>query len=385
LAASQLSSLGECLGLGILEVVGGAEEAQRYSFYNGNHCSVKPRYPSSATIKMYNKSEVTRINLMPPTGHLELHLNFGSRLLPLNEDCVGAEIPFSFKGHDCVICFPNFESGSRDGDFVPTFANTNVRMKWLEKSKENSSFGEARSWDSGRNAVRNFWCNQIIIRSSSTMTPDIAMDMRTGIHEWLDNFLKWVEVIEYVDLSWEYIQIDAEEQPEAYLVLDGSESTRIEVNGESSPTIRINWPTWLNRQSVELAAQKASMSGSPPPHFILLISSLNHQGKRKYRESILDAATAVEVCLALLLDTRMTGTNPIQQELIRKKYQGINNLSTALKKCGEVIDTQLMKDSISDPRNSCIHRGTIITEPTARIALKFAKDFVYSKDKNSIS
>jgi len=94
----------------------------------------------------------------------------------------------------------------------------------------------------------------------------------------------------------------------------------------------------------------------------------------------LDAATAFEMALIQMLDTRLSHLSPDEKKLIEDKYRQIVGISDGLRKLGcNVPSNADIKQRLAEPRNAAIHKGKVVSKIEAQEALQFAKDFIYSK------
>jgi hypothetical protein len=96
-------------------------------------------------------------------------------------------------------------------------------------------------------------------------------------------------------------------------------------------------------------------------------------GAKRYRRSVLDAATAAEIALTKLRDDALAGSEPRVGDYVREKAQQIGRLVEFLSKQGRKLPDRIQQE-IVEPRNKAIHEGREPGEETATKALEKAEE-----------
>ncbi|HLZ14894.1 MAG TPA: hypothetical protein VKQ34_02775 [Candidatus Saccharimonadales bacterium] len=314
------------------------------------------------------------------TGYFETSIDFRNRHFDFEKDCVGAEVRFSFRGQNYIICFPNFDFDKPDGFGrpTPTFDGTRVRLDWLRRKSGRCVFGSEHYRDPKNKLVLRFTCNQLIVQSRGCVAADKARKAKADLLLWRDVFAKWWEVIGYDDLEGGSTRVEQADSIECYFVYaDKSKRTRrVKSKKENSISVIADISTGLNIKQLKRILKHSSSGQYPPGYYVLLIDALKHFNQGKYRQSMLDSATAIEMTLTQLLDNKLTASTPQQRKLLFDKYRQISGLTTALKVLGETIPSDV-GTKIGTPRNQAIHKGAEVTEAQAREALQVARSFIY--------
>lgn len=316
------------------------------------------------------------------TGHFETSVDFGERHFDFEKDCVGAEVRFNFNGQHYIICFPNFDFDKLDGfgHPTPTLDNTRVKFAWLKRNSDDTVYGREHYRDPKNKLVLRFACNQLIVQSKERVTADLARKAKTDLLLWRDVFAKWWEVIGYDDLEGSSTRVEQTDSIECYFVYadKSKRARRIKSKKENSVSIIAGMSTGLDLGQLKSVLKYSSSGHYPPGYYILLVDALKHYNQGKYRQSILDSATAIEMTLTQLLDNKLTASTPQQRKLIFDKYRQISGLTAALKGLGETIPSDI-GTKIGTPRNQAIHKGVEVTEAQAKEALQVARSYIYSK------
>jgi hypothetical protein len=316
------------------------------------------------------------------TGYFETAINFGGRHFDFEKDCVGAEVHFSFRGQHFIICLPrfDFDDWDRFGHPKPTLEGSRVRLPWLLRDDEDHVFGQELYRDDVNETVLGFACNHLIIRSRGQVTANEARKAKASLELWRDVFAKWWEVIGYDDLERSSISVEQHDSLECYFIdpVKGKKVRRIKSSKENSASIIFSLPAGIDRRRLQRVLKYSADGKYPPGYYIQLIDALKHYNQEKYRQSILDSATATEMALTQLLDNRLAAATPQQRRLIFDRYKQISGLIVGLKGLGETLPAGL-DAKIGTPRNRAIHKGTEVTRDQAKEALELARTFLYAK------
>jgi hypothetical protein len=228
-----------------------------------------------------------------------------------------------------------------------------------------------------------FSAKELIIRSKDALSSNEARRLKKQLILWRDVIADWLEVISFVDYEHSGSNVEqADILRDCYLVPSAAtkKHRRVISKLENSVTIIFNARSGISKEQLSLALKKSMLGYHPLPQFLFLISGLKYLNKKKYRECVLDAATAFEMVLTILLERRLASVSAAQKQLIEIKYKQIMNLYAALKSLGERLPVQNdVQTKVAEPRNRAIHEGQEILENEARDALNLVKRFTYQK------
>jgi hypothetical protein len=317
-------------------------------------------------------------------GYLEAVLDFDNRYFRLAEDCIGAEIQFEFNGQQYIICLPNFDFEKLDGfgHPQPTTRDTKIGLNWLEtKRVEGDNYGSEYYHNPKTKTVLKFSCNRLIIRSKFPITAAQARKAKKELPAWKQLFGDWLEASEYTDLEDDGVKVEQTDNIQAYYLPTAKPKTSRRIKSKDQPvsSITVSMHNGFTAPSLDKALQLTSTGQTPPGYYQQIVSALKYFHKKEYRQCVLDAATAFEMALIQMLDTRLSHLSSDEKKLIEDKYRQIVGLSDGLRKLGcEVPSDADIRQKLAEPRNSAIHKGKIVSKNEAQEALQFAKDFIYS-------
>lgn len=318
------------------------------------------------------------------TGYFESTVDFKDKHFLLPGQFVGKVVPFIFRGQYFQIHFPNFDfkSNERAGDCKVTRRDTKIALNWIEGGGRDSvKYGGASRWNEDGRVIQ-FSASRFIIRSNKPLSSAEARKAKQNLEDWPELLSPWVEALEYHDLEGSSMHVEQEKEVEAYFLKQSTPQVkpksvrRIKRKKAYRASIYLTSRKPLDPKGFREALRQADKGIPPPDYYNLLLMGLKHFNENRYRQSLLDTATAVELALAQMLDDRLTVTAPQHKNKLMKQYRQLSGLTLGLTTLGENILPDL-KAKIGKPRNQAIHAGAEVTETQAREALQVAKTFIY--------
>lgn len=292
------------------------------------------------------------------TGYFESTVDFKDKHFLLPGQFVGKVVPFIFKGQHFQIHFPNFDFKPSDhaGDCKVTRRGTRIALNWIEGAgRDSSKYGNASSWNKD-GEVTQFSASRFVVRSNKPLSSAEARKAKQNLEYWPERLATWTEALEYHDLEASSIHVEQEKEIEAYFLKQSTpgvkpkSARRIKRKKAHGASIYLTSRSPLDAKGFRKALRQADKGVLPPDHYNLLVMSLKHFNEKRYRQSLLDTATAVELALAQMLDDRLTATAPQYKNKLMKQYRQLSGLTLGLTTLGEGIAPDL-KDKIGTPRN----------------------------------
>lgn len=317
---------------------------------------------------------------MTNTGYFEASVDMGNRHLLLGEDCVGKAVTFSLKEEGLCIILPHFDLNTSKSNNDPTvdYTSTSVELNWTinDNRYDGRSHGDPKSWN--KTSVTSFVCDRFIVRSSRPVSAAKARALKKHVAKWSSIFILWLEALDCDDLEYTGFEIEPSSNVDGYFIPNTGKARRVKSKEDNNTSIRIHMREGLSLSSFKRALKFSEAGSRPPEYYLLLVGSLRFINQRMYRQAVLDAATAFEMCLHELLDNELKNITAKQRKLITDKHKMIGGLCEALRKLGVKLPSRHDIDAkIADPRNLAIHHGMNISELTARNAHIFVKEFIY--------
>lgn len=299
--------------------------------------------------------------------------------LLLDENLIGKVVPFSFKGLNYQLCFPNFDFEASKGisRSPVTRRDTKIALNWIEGNKRMDANKIGLEVGNNGAKVTIFSTRRLIVRSNKPITAEKGRKAKADLAEWRELLPTWIEVLNYLDLEDKSMHIEQERIIDAYFV--GKKGVRqIRKRNETQASIHLRRRAAISAGKLRRALRYTSSGQFPPAHYGMLIKGLKHFNRKEYRQSLLDTATATEMMLTRLLEKLLTSRVPSRKTALMKKYKQLSGLILGLTTLGVTI-TPDIQSKIGRPRNRAIHAGEAITSTQAKDALATAKAFLYSK------
>lgn len=147
--------------------------------------------------------------------------------------------------------------------------------------------------------------------------------------------------------------------------------------------------TVILREAISLSVFKKCISitnegKSPITEYSLLRDAQYALSEKNYRKSILDSATALEVCLANQLIRKLKIKEKIHKEIL-SNYNSISKKRKLLKTLGTKLLNHNYKNKVEDLRNRVIHAGITPSEKETRNAYKIVRETVDYLTKNKFN
>lgn len=248
-------------------------------------------------------------------------------------------------------------------DWVGSFAD--------KKAEDNPRwpFGEVNEWG----AERQLSATRLLIIPKDRLTLREARSLHDAAEDWVRLLGVWIDVVAHTDLHQERIKEDKWGH-RAYVWVERGKDGGELLKGRHTLT--------FNFEELSLAINpwqwgkilKATSSGTNPPEAHLFLRDARRElGAERYRRSVLDAATAVEIALTKLRDDVLAGGDPKVGEFVQEKAQQIGSLIAFLNKQERKLPDRIQQE-IAEPRNKAIHEGREPDEGTAAKALKKAEE-----------
>lgn len=212
---------------------------------------------------------------------------------------------------------------------------------------------------------------QILSVNSGDAAHQIGVAVQVEIDAWANLLGDWLEVLAarwFRRPNRHGAVLSGQAGPISAWHFDGSSSTRLE-NPNSTRAVG------LGGDGIPLANWSAALrlAGEcrvPPVERILLRDARVGVGIGDFRRAVLDAATATEIALALLLDRKTASAGPDISKAVRDGVRGLVSLSDILRKTFKErgISPRVQID-IAEPRNKAIHSGSQPSRDEANTAI----------------
>jgi hypothetical protein len=303
--------------------------------------------------------------------------------LPFGPEFLGLLRPAVIGGVAVHVALPNF---TFDGNSFSTTLHPRAQAEWVgyyEKDPEGDSrwpFGSVSAWNPAKagGGIEQFWVSRLLILSKERVTLSEARKLLHAIDGWVQLLETWIEVFARVDLHWRGVDVEHQYGASSYVWLyRGKRAKGKTVTSHKSPVITVTSHNSLaiNPLQWRKLLAKASSGEQPPEVHVFLRDARRASSGKRYRRSVLDAATAAEVALTKLRDDALAQAEPGLAEYARRQAQQIMRLVEFLGSVEQQLPDRIQQE-IAVPRNRAIHEGERLDRDTAIAALKKAEEVV---------
>lgn len=311
--------------------------------------------------------------------------------LPVDAACLGTTTAVSIGPIKADVILPNLTAVNNDLFYVsaPEIQSVPVDTDWEKLLQDYSPWGSIKSYrrqDSGDPYDVTAWLNRVLIRISVTLkVPERILDEANNLSGQLNKYLQgWLGCIGdwFEAISSTYLprspkpggnQLIPLNNPESWF-FDGTKATPLNYVTGGRPASGIGGP------AVDLARWRRILAAAgkglvPPDEHLLLRDSLEAIFEDHPRLSILDAATAAEIGLAVLLDNEYKSASESERQEARKANNSIMRLTRTLRKLGISLRPDIKK-GLAECRDKAVHIGAKPSLVEARLAREIATEIV---------
>lgn len=279
-------------------------------------------------------------------------------------------------------------SDGRPSIDAPHIQSVQPDIDWAAYLQHSSPWGTIASYqlDDGRQPTKiTAQLHRVLLKapvagsakSRRKRTQVIADEIAEHVGDWISLIGDWYEVTtgSYLErsrsLSVENLTVEPELNRWSY---DGTKVHTLARMRKTDGVVIGQRP--LDSASWARILLKANKRITPPIEHLLLRDSRGSLLRGDTRRAVLDAATAAEISLFMLLDTHIGASSEPIKKIVREANYDMGRLARTLRKLFNVdIRPDLQKD-LAERRHQAIHAGPEPSRNTATVALDIAAEVV---------
>ncbi|MCU7548746.1 hypothetical protein OCK74_06435 [Chitinophagaceae bacterium LB-8] len=309
---------------------------------------------------------------------LEGYIEFENEI-PVALECLGKEFPIVIAGIAGLLAMPLMFQGFNDERKLgPLQSPEQGNVKY----KDHFHWGSVHSWPSGDSAIRacKILFNDIDEQSFEKTGNRIAQELQKWRSLLIDNISLMLEKdyrgtrrsLESNNFGFgEFGLFRKKEGSDKEFIPEELKCQVIEVIIENTLD--------FNVEGIQQVLDATSKGKAPLLPFYFLFDAERARFEKNYRKSILDSATAVEVCFSFLI-SQLLPFNEDLNKYVASKHNSLRlkrDLLKVLKVSIPVREKEYIED-LDIVRNKVIHAGHIPTVHEAYTAYKIAKETLYA-------
>jgi hypothetical protein len=190
--------------------------------------------------------------------------------------------------------------------------------------------------------------------------------------KWWENFKAWLEIVAAVDVTT---------VPEDHVV--GNELAWTSPVEPGQAPVRLDPPHTIVKVApskdggkADDVAIAAGLAGSftPPLCWQLIRGSRQQRWQHQWRASVLEAGTAAELALTMLIDSYLANAPAAARQALLDSYRTLGNRARLFRRLGGRLPSDF--ESLVRSRNMAAHEGAILSGAEATAAEEMAKQVV---------
>ncbi len=296
------------------------------------------------------------MSLIPIVGLIEFPFSF-----ICSKEVLGESIKISIGEISAKITFPSYPNLEDD--------------KIDRLSRPLDPPNQYKDWRRGDESLK--WGSIVVLPRGSSIVERVAIEFMvpseqegavckivyTEFEKWLELFEQYVRLLTTQTTRHNYNTYNGYEN--ALLLFSNSESSPRYIPTTRTTNLKGSWPDEkkdLTLERLKECCRLASLGRLPVFEYKLLLEAYDARSNNDYRKAIIEAATALEVCLTNKILIELSANNNINSsEKLLKKNRTLGGRFTLCKKIGIQLPSNNYKKMILDPRNEVIHEPKLPT------------------------
>ena len=271
----------------------------------------------------------------------------------------------------------NYDDG-REYVAAPAVHSVRDEVDWSDYLHDYHPWGSVLTWKNGVvtkiGLRRVLFCASVERTALSSNLPHLCDELAKEIYEsssaWFDRLTEWIGTACNVLLD-----ASDREPPlrHGYFAYDGEHGRNLNPGPRVMKAVYLGG-RFADESSLEQAIVKSNHVERPPLEHRLLLEAKARLRAGDTRRAVLDAASATEIALTVLLDKSLQGLPTNIVNVVQRERRGISDLAAVLRSdLGVTVRTDLV-DSVARPRNKAIHSGQVPSRDVAAKAVKAAEE-----------
>lgn len=279
------------------------------------------------------------------------------------KDSLGQSIDISIANNDAIFSLPSLPEwveNEPDPLHKPLVPPMNAK-NWKE-GKKPIYWGSPDYYPTGESSVRKAFleCN-----IPSKIAQDVCQDIYQGFHEWLKLFENYVLLLTTQNTR---CIIEGGEGPGSLILYDSTESQLKPISKERPKPLIIthyDCDESLHLEQLIEACRLASLKLAPRPEYSILLEAYNARRNADFRKAIIEAATALEICLTSHISEEFKKRGITFGEKLLKKFRMLGGRFELIRLLDILLPDKDYETLILNPRNDVVHQPIM---PEKRIA-----------------
>jgi hypothetical protein len=245
-----------------------------------------------------------------------------------------------------------------------------IQPKSIISFNDNLKWGQPFSWPTGESEIFKLMLEVNI--NDDNFNDETNNQLIDSTEDWINRLQQNLFAFDYL-LEYKSVKIISSSTLafQYYFKSDSDKKERIQSNRKNE--VRINLKKSIDFITFKKVLNATSQNKSLCLEYHLIKNSMIALQNQEYRTSILESATALELCFSNLLKRKLKVNNEKLKKQILKMSKSIGNKITLLEKIDVELPSKKFQSDVIDIRNSTIHSGTDVSESEAENAYEIVK------------
>lgn len=308
--------------------------------------------------------------------------------LSLDAECLGVTTSARLGSLAIDVLLPEPRTDDDGRPFIgpPPTPGLRTDIDWSEQLSGYSPWGSVVSYSrnsplSTGHAV-DIYHLILRIKTAAPMTKNdaqqVADDLVLELKGWTHRLADWVELIRSIYLDRTTISSQQSIAMGSDLIIwqyDGTNGHRLSRGEVAGPVVTIG-ETGMTLDELRLALTLTDQKCDTPTGYAFLRDARGSVRDGFTRRAVLDSATAAEISLAKLLDSKTAFAGEAIGKAIRDSNRDLGRMTKTLRNTFNVPLRSDIQTGLANPRNQAIHAGVEPSISTANLALEIAAELV---------
>jgi hypothetical protein len=305
---------------------------------------------------------------MKIVGYLKLNHE-----LPVEAECLGKAFDINLDGIPAILKTPKLSSKFKALDCNVDNSDLDAPECEIQFSKDFINYGRTVSWPNGES-----WVYALLIEIEYDEKTDlVALGIKINLSfpKWISRFRKNLFIFGHNFDSPTFINQEEDDYHFDFYLKPSVKSKPTRAFSGNSEIIRSVFKEHISLSDFKQSLIATSENKQPILEYLLLKEAEISLVSENYRKSILDSATALELCLTNTIKREIVIDSDLLDEILRLN-NSISKKRKLIKFTKQNLPNYNYEKEIEDLRNKAIHIGKNPTKFEAEKAFKISKEVI---------
>lgn len=312
---------------------------------------------------------------------IEGYIEFKNEI-PVSAECLGQQYPIMIAGFEGLLTTPRMFDGF-SSESSNKLGPLQHPLQDNHKIRNGSNWGFVNSWPEGYSFIKA--CTISFHNIDKDAFEQTGIKLSQEIHNWRNLLIDNISLMLVKDYRRPQSVIECKPHGSGefglFQKIGENNYSRLISEAFNNRTIELELEQIcvFDKKGLQHVLDDTSKGNNPLLPFYFLFDAESSNNEKNFRKSILDSATAVEVCFSFLISKLLSVDNNLNN-YIASKHNSLRLKRDLLKVLNVPmpIKENEFRDDLDAVRNRVIHAGYFPTKDEAKTAYKIATETLYS-------